>query len=84
MFYLKYRPKTIDELDNLNVKEIVQKILLSDSLPHAFLFFGQKGSGKTSTARILAKAVNCLNNKFSSSLTLRVKERSGKTLIPLK
>ena len=80
MFYLKYRPKTIDELDNLNVKEIVQKILLSDSLPHAFLFFGQKGSGKTSTARILAKAVNCLNNKFSSSLTLRVKERSGKTL----
>ena len=63
MFYLKYRPKTIEELDNLNVKEIVKKILLSDSFPHAFLFVGQKGTGKTSTARILAKAVNCLNKK---------------------
>ncbi|OGG13663.1 DNA polymerase III, subunit gamma and tau, partial [Candidatus Gottesmanbacteria bacterium RIFCSPHIGHO2_01_FULL_39_10] len=76
MYYLKYRPKTIEELDNLKVKETVKKILLSDSLPHAFLFFGQKGSGKTSTARILAKAVNCLNNKFSIPSTLRVKKQT--------
>lgn len=65
MFYLKYRPKTIKEIDNLNVKEIIGKILDASTLPHAFLFVGQKGTGKTSTARILAKAVNCLNNKFS-------------------
>lgn len=65
MFYLKYRPKTIHEIDNLHVKELVGKILESKTLPHAFLFVGQKGTGKTSTARILAKAVNCLNNKFS-------------------
>lgn len=65
MFYLKYRPKTITELDNLNVKEIVKKILASQSIPHAFLFIGQKGTGKTSTARIVAKSVNCLKNQFS-------------------
>lgn len=67
MFYLKYRPKTIKEIDNLNVKEMIGKILDASTLPHAFLFVGQKGTGKTSTARILAKAVNCLNNKFSTN-----------------
>lgn len=64
MFYLKYRPKTIEEIDNVQAKELIGKILESNTLPHAFLFVGQKGTGKTSTARIVAKAVNCLNNKF--------------------
>ena len=67
MFYLKYRPKTISEIDNLQAKDTIGKILSSSTLPHAFLFVGQKGTGKTSTARILAKAVNCLDNKFSSN-----------------
>ncbi len=65
MFYLKYRPKTFAEIDNIQVKEMIGKILSASSLPHAFLFVGQKGTGKTSTARIIAKAINCLNNKFS-------------------
>ena len=65
MFYLKYRPKTIGDLDNSNVKETISNILKSKDLPHAFLFTGQKGTGKTSTARIMAKAVNCLENAFA-------------------
>lgn len=69
MFYLKYRPKTIEEIDNNQVKEMIGKILSAKSLPHAFLFVGQKGTGKTSTARIIAKAVNCLNNKFSPNFS---------------
>lgn len=64
MFYLKYRPQTISEIDNTRVKGLLQKILEADSLPHAFIFVGQKGTGKTSAARIFAKAINCLNNKF--------------------
>lgn len=67
MFYLKYRPKTIDQIDNTKAREVISKILASKSLPHAFLFYGQKGTGKTSTARIFAKTINCLNHKPSNN-----------------
>ena len=59
--YLKYRPKNIDELDLKDVRESLDSILKSGNIPHAFLFSGPKGSGKTSAARILAKIVNCEN-----------------------
>jgi len=59
-FYLKYRPQTFHELDLTAVREKLEKIMQSD-IPHAFLFSGPKGTGKTSAARILAKAVNCKN-----------------------
>lgn len=65
MYYLKYRPHTIAELDNTAPRETIQSILKSKSLPHAFLFIGQKGTGKTSTARIFAKSVNCLENAYA-------------------
>lgn len=58
-FYLKYRPGEISELDSLSVKEALSKIIASGRIPHALLFAGPKGTGKTSAARILAKAVNC-------------------------
>lgn len=57
--YLKYRPQTIEELDLINVREQLKKIVNSENIPHAFLFAGPKGTGKTSAARILAKAINC-------------------------
>lgn len=63
MFYLKYRPHTIGELDNSEASETIAKILESKDIPHALLFIGQKGTGKTSSARIFAKAINCLNKK---------------------
>lgn len=60
-FYLKYRSKTIDELDLARVREKLLNIIKSGQIPHAFLFSGPKGSGKTSAARILAKVFNCEN-----------------------
>lgn len=59
VYYRKYRPQTISELDLSVVRERLTSILQSKSLPHAFLFTGSKGLGKTSSARILAKAINC-------------------------
>jgi len=59
MYFLKYRPQTIDDLDLKDVRKELKKILSQDSIPQAFLFAGPKGTGKTSAARILAKAVNC-------------------------
>ncbi len=64
MYYLKYRPHTIEELDNTTPRQSLLSILQSKSLPHAFLFVGHKGTGKTSAARIFAKAVNCLQNAY--------------------
>ncbi len=60
-FYLKYRPKLIEELDLAQVRQLLKNIVKSGNIPHAFLFSGPKGSGKTSAARILAKIVNCEN-----------------------
>jgi len=61
--YLKYRPRTIEELDLTSVRESLKKILASENIPHAFLFSGPRGAGKTSAARIVAKALNCTNLK---------------------
>ncbi len=61
--YLKYRPRTIDELDLASVRDSLTKVIASNNLPHAFLFSGPKGAGKTSAARILAKVVNCEKNR---------------------
>jgi len=59
VFYRKYRPQTISELDLSDVREKLTAILSSKETPHAFLFTGPRGLGKTSSARILAKAINC-------------------------
>lgn len=63
VYYRKYRPQTISELDLASVRDKLTAILSSKDLPHAFLFTGSKGLGKTSSARILAKAINCTSPK---------------------
>lgn len=61
--YLKYRSQTLSELDQESVRETLTKIVGGGDIPHAFLFAGPKGTGKTSSARILAKIINCENPK---------------------
>jgi DNA polymerase-3 subunit gamma/tau len=61
VFHLKYRPSKISELDLIDVSDKLTKILASKDMPQSWLFAGPKGSGKTSAARILAKAINCLD-----------------------
>lgn len=63
VFYRKYRPQTISNLDSTTVRETLESLIKKDAIPHAFLFTGPKGLGKTSTARIIAKIVNCVGKK---------------------
>ena len=59
---LKYRPSTFDELIGQEVMvETIKNSILSNKTPNAYLFTGIRGVGKTTTARIVAKALNCIN-----------------------
>ena len=60
--YRKYRPQTFDDvIGQLAVTQTLKTQLITDKMSHAYLFTGSRGTGKTSCAKILAKAVNCLN-----------------------
>lgn len=64
-WYLKYRPQSVSDLDLVAVRQTLSSVFKTDHIPHAFLFVGSRGIGKTSAARILAKAVNCPHLKNS-------------------
>lgn len=66
--YRKYRPQNFKDLIGQNhIKTTLISELESDKIAHAFLFSGPRGLGKTTTARLLAKAVNCLKRKPGES-----------------
>ncbi len=64
VLYRKYRAQNFDEIiAQEHITKILKNAVKGNQLSHAYLFVGSRGTGKTSTARILAKAVNCMNPK---------------------
>jgi len=62
--YRKYRPQQFgDIVGQEHITTTLKNGFLNDNLPHAFIFAGPRGCGKTTTAKILAKVVNCLDSK---------------------
>jgi DNA polymerase III, subunits gamma and tau len=68
VLYRKYRPQSFaDVAGQDHVTVTIQNEIKSGHVAHAYLFSGPRGCGKTTTARIIAKAVNCLNRKPDES-----------------
>lgn len=60
--YRKYRPKKFaDVIGQETIVKILQKSIKENKIAHAYIFSGPRGTGKTSIAKIMAKAVNCLS-----------------------
>lgn len=60
--YREYRPKTFKEvLGQKHITQILENQVENNNIGHAYIFSGTRGTGKTSCAKILARAVNCLN-----------------------
>ena len=64
VLYKKYRPSTFDEVVGQdNTITLLKDSILNEKISHAYIFSGPRGTGKTSCAKIFAKAINCLNPK---------------------
>ena len=59
--YRRFRPETFDKvLGQKHIVNVLKGQITSDNIPHAFMFCGTRGTGKTTMARLLAKGINCL------------------------
>ncbi|MGL4849898.1 MAG: DNA polymerase III subunit gamma/tau [Clostridium sp.] len=62
--YREWRPKTFEDvIGQEHITTTLKNQILNDRIAHAYLFCGTRGTGKTSTAKVFAKALNCLNSK---------------------
>lgn len=60
--YRRWRPRVFEEvIGQRHITDTLRNQIQSDNIAHAYLFSGTRGTGKTSTAKILARAINCLN-----------------------
>ena len=62
--YRKYRPQNFSDMTGQeHITKILKKQIVSSKISHAYIFSGTRGTGKTTAAKVFARAVNCLNNQ---------------------